>query len=154
MQEYLSLLIDSDEYTDNARPGFLVNPLTGERLELDRYYPPSVAFEYNGDQHLRMVAGFSRENPQHLRDLIKAGICLHEGVHLVIIDGADLTLQGITRKIGRSMPLRNLAGHEPLMDVLELASIKYKAASAAGRRDDDGAPPDGAMTTVRRRTAR
>lgn len=26
MKEYLSLLIDSDEFEDNARPGFLVNP--------------------------------------------------------------------------------------------------------------------------------
>jgi hypothetical protein len=29
MKEFLSLLIDSDEFEDNARPGFLVNPLTG-----------------------------------------------------------------------------------------------------------------------------
>lgn len=49
MQEYLSLLIDSDQFTDNARPGFLVSPLTGERLELDRFYPQAkVAFEFHG----------------------------------------------------------------------------------------------------------
>lgn len=53
MQEYLSLLIDSDQFTDNARPGFLVSPLTGERLELDRFYPPNTAFEFHGAPTLR-----------------------------------------------------------------------------------------------------
>lgn len=51
MREYLSLLIDSDEFTNNARPGWLINPQTNELLELDRYYPPKVAFDYNGLQH-------------------------------------------------------------------------------------------------------
>lgn len=46
MREYLSLLIASDDYEDNATPGFLVNPFTEERLELDRYYPTGVAFEF------------------------------------------------------------------------------------------------------------
>lgn len=30
MKEWLSLLIAADLFTDNARPGFLVSPLTGE----------------------------------------------------------------------------------------------------------------------------
>ncbi|HYF95187.1 MAG TPA: hypothetical protein VD969_23500 [Symbiobacteriaceae bacterium] len=33
MREYLSLLIDCNEYEDNATPGFLINPLTGKELE-------------------------------------------------------------------------------------------------------------------------
>lgn len=51
MREYLSLMIDSGEFEDNAAPGFLVNPLTDERLQFDRFYPPGVAFEFNGPQH-------------------------------------------------------------------------------------------------------
>ena len=136
MQEYLSLLIDSDEFTDNARPGFLVNPLTSERLELDRFYPPKVAFEFHGAQHFRSTGRFTQAqvDAQHLRDLIKAGICLYRGIQLVIISADDLSLQGIARKIGQTMPLRDLAGHEPLIDLLEDASLTYGAAANAVRQ--------------------
>ncbi|HEY3365256.1 MAG TPA: hypothetical protein VGK74_09405 [Symbiobacteriaceae bacterium] len=139
MQEYLSLLIDSDQFTDTARPGFLVSPQTGERLELDRFYPPNVAFEFNGAQHYRRTARHSQEeaDAQHLRDLIKAGICLYRGIHLVIIRTDDLSLQGMTSKIGQSMPLRNLAGHEPLIVLLEDASLTYRASAEAARKSGD-----------------
>jgi len=39
MREYLSLLVDSDAFEDNASPGFLLNPRTLELLHFDRYYP-------------------------------------------------------------------------------------------------------------------
>jgi hypothetical protein len=135
MQEYLTLLIDSKEFTDNARPGWLVNPQTGERLELDRFYPPGFAVEFNGAQHYRETGRFTQEEAeeQHFRDVVKAGVCLYEGIHLVIIHPEDLSLQGIARKIGRAMPLRNLAGHEPLIELLEEASLKYCAATPAPR---------------------
>lgn len=139
MQEYLSLLIDSDQFTDNARPGFLVNPLTKERLELDRFYTPNVAFEYHGTQHDRATERFPQEvvDAQQLRDYIKAGICLYQGIKLIIIRAEDLSLQGMLRKIGSSMPLRNLVGHEPLIDFLENASLPYcvsaRASIKAGR---------------------
>lgn len=61
MKEFLSLVVDSDRYEDNATPGFLVNPFTRERLELDRFYPPSVAFEFNGPQHYGATELFSEE---------------------------------------------------------------------------------------------
>jgi len=139
MQEYLSLLIDSDQFTENARPGFLVNPQTGERLELDRFYPEGVAFEFNGTQHYRETGRFSQAeaDAQHLRDLIKAGICLYRGIHLVIIRTEGLALQGMIRRIDQSLPLRNLAGHEPLIDLLEDASLTYRASAEAARRPGD-----------------
>lgn len=132
MQEYLSLLIDSDEYTDNARPGFLVNPQTKERLELDRFYTAAnVAFEFHGAQHDRATGKFTQQDyeNQHFRDLIKAGLCLYRGIHLVIVRAEDLTVQGMLRKIGHIMPLRRLGGHEPLIDLLEEESFIYRAAA-------------------------
>lgn len=134
MQEYLSLLIDCDDFTDNARPGFLVNPQTGERLELDRFYPPDVAFEFHGAQHDRATDRFAQEqvDAQHFRDLIKAGLCVYRGIHLVIVRPEDLSLQGLLGKIGHRLPLRNLAGHEPLIGRLEEASLAYRA-SMPGR---------------------
>lgn len=138
MQEFLSLLIDSDQFTDNARPGYLVNPNTKERLELDRLYAQKVAFEFNGAHHYHKTGRFSQAEveAQHLRDLIKAGICLYRGIHLVIIHAEDLSVHGMVKKIGRSMPLRNLAGQEPLIDLLEGASLVYRAAATAGIKQD------------------
>lgn len=59
MREYLSLLVDADDFEDNAAPGFLVNPWTDERLQFDRFYPPGVAFEFNGPQHYGPTDRFS-----------------------------------------------------------------------------------------------
>jgi hypothetical protein len=135
MQEYLSLLIDSDQFTENARPGFLVNPRTGERLELDRFYPPNLAFEFNGAQHHRATARFAQAevDAQQFRDLIKAGICLYRGIHLVIIRAEDLSVQSMTNRIGQDMPLRDLAGHGSLIELLEEASLSYRASADAAR---------------------
>jgi hypothetical protein len=136
MQEYLSLLVGSTQFTDNARPGFLESPVSGERLELDRFYPlHKVAVEFNGTQHDEETEQYSRElvDAQRLRDVIKAGLCVYQGIHLVIIHTADLSLQGILAKIGGWLPLRDLAGHEPLIDLLEEASIGY-IANAKGAR--------------------
>lgn len=132
MQEYLSLLVDSKDFADNIRPGFLVNPLTQERLELDRYYRShQVAFEFHGDQHDRASDQFSQRDvdDQRLRDLIKAGLCVYEGIRLVIVRAENLSLQGMIRKIGQGMPLRDLTGQERLIDHLEDASLKYVASA-------------------------
>jgi hypothetical protein len=137
MQEYLSLLIDSDQFIDNARPGFLINPLTAERLEFDRFYQKAnVAFEFHGAQHFHKTAKFSQEavDSQRVRDLIKAGLCHYLEIHLVTIDAEHLSLQGITKKIAGCMPLRDLEGHEALVDQLERASIAYVARARAAAR--------------------
>jgi hypothetical protein len=136
MQEYLSLLIDSNQFTDNARPGFLINPQTGERLELDRFYSSNVAFEFNGAQHYRKTGRYTKEQAeaQHFRDLIKAGLSLYEGIHLIIVHPEDLSLQRMIRKVGNCMPLKSLAGQEPLIDLLEEASIPYVAAAETARK--------------------
>jgi hypothetical protein len=136
MQEYLSLLVDSDQFTDNARPGFLVNPLTRERLELDRFYPPKVAFEFHGAQHFHQTDRFSREEveAQQLRDFIKAGICLYQGIHLVVVRAEDLSLETMRKKIGRSLPIRDLTDQETLIDLLEEASLAYRGAALSAHR--------------------
>lgn len=121
MKEWLTLLIDSTHFSDNARPGFLVNPLTGEQLELDRSYLLWLACEYNGEPH--------ESADQHLRDLIKAGLCVCEGIRLVIIHSEDLCLEGMLRKIGPNVPLRDLSGHEALIEFLEDECFTYRAAA-------------------------
>lgn len=50
----------------------------------------------------------------------------------MIIHAEDRSLQGMAKKIGQSMPLQNLTGHEPLVDLLEEANLAYRASAAAG----------------------
>lgn len=128
MREFLSLLIDSDEYEDNARPGFLVNPLTNERMELDRYYPPVAAFEFNGPQHYRTTERFPSEQAlamQQARDLMKEALCQRRGVRVVVINPPDLTYEKMKEKVGDLMPLRDLRGHEALLAFLDKAGKAY-----------------------------
>lgn len=56
-----------------------------------------------------------------------AGLCLYRGIRLAIIHPADLSLEGMRRKLPAGLPLRDLSGHEPLMELLEERSIIYGA---------------------------
>lgn len=128
MREYLSLLIDSDEYEDNAAPGFLVNPITEERLQLDRYYPPGVAFEFNGPQHYGPTQHYTAEEAanQRVRDLIKAGICASRGIQLKIVHAEDLSLSKMKKIVGHLLPLRDLRHEGPRIRYLESVSRLYR----------------------------
>jgi len=129
MREYLSLIVDSDEFQDDATPGFLVNPLTGEKIQFDRFYPPDVAFEFNGPQHYSPTELYLDEEAfknQRARDLIKIGLCTERNIKLEIIRAPDLALHRMKEIAGRHFPLRNLEGHEPLIRYLETQSRKYR----------------------------
>lgn len=127
MKEYLSLLVDSQEFEDNARPGFLINPKTGERLELDRYYINVAAFEYNGAPHLGTT---EQATDQQTRDMVKVGICALRQIPVVVIHSEDLSLAGMRAKIGLLLPLRDLTGHEPLIAFLERKARRYREEGA------------------------
>lgn len=71
-----------------ALPAWLVNPGSKRRLELDGYSELlHVAFEYQGEQHDRVVLPFKmtveRLNRQRERDRIKRDICATQGVRLI-----------------------------------------------------------------------
>jgi hypothetical protein len=127
MKELLSLLVDSNEFEDNARPGFLINPKTGERLELDRYYTNVAAFEYNGASHFGTT---EQATDQQTRDLVKVGICALRQIPVVIIHSEDLSVAGMRAKVGRLLPPRDLAGHEPLVEFLEQKARRYRESGA------------------------
>jgi hypothetical protein len=115
MREWLSVLVASELFADEAAPEWLVNPQTGEQLRFDRYYHAGVAWEYNGAQHYRATDWFPGDEEarvRRLRDYVKAGICFYRGVPLVVVHSADLTLEGMRRKIGCLLPLRDLGGWE------------------------------------------
>jgi len=129
MREYLTLLVDCDDYEDDASPGFLVNPYTNEELQFDRFYPPNIAFEFNGPQHYgptRLFPDAEEARRQRARDLIKLGICAERGIRLVIVHAEDLTLEGMQRKVKGLLPLRDLEGMEEIIAYLEWRSAGYR----------------------------
>jgi hypothetical protein len=129
MQEYLSLIVASREYEENATPGFLINPFTGEEMQLDRYYPPGVAFEFNGSQHYGTTDHYPSEadaRKQRGRDLLKKAICAERGITLVVVHPGDLTLANMRQMTEGLLPQRCLEGHEPLIAHLEARSDRYR----------------------------
>lgn len=132
MREFLNLLSDRTDYQDEASPGFLVNPQTGELLRFDRFYPPDLAFEFHGPQHFRPTKKFSAEQVSalRLRDYIKMGICMEQGIRVVVVLADDLTLDGMRRKAAGLLPFRDLAGQELLIEYLEQEAqdVRWKMA--------------------------
>jgi len=126
----VSLIIDSNHFEDNARPGFLVNPITNERMELDRYYPPVVAFEFNGPQHYHTTERFPSERAlqmQQARDLMKEALCAREGIPIVTIHREDLKLETMRQKVGALLPMRDLRAHAELVEWLDKVSKPYRS---------------------------
>ncbi len=109
MKSWLDLLVDSDNYVDNSRPSFLVSPVTGQLMEYDRYYREGVAFEYQGSQHYEMTSQFPEEpelQATQVRDHIKASLSQKNGITLVHIVEADLTLKTMQERIPDILPVR------------------------------------------------
>jgi hypothetical protein len=90
-------------------------------------YPPNIAFEFQWPQHYGATETFPEETAaqQQGRDLIKRGIYAREGIRLVIVHPRDLTLQTMKRLVG-DLPLRDLKGHEQLVDLLKSESRRYR----------------------------
>ena len=56
MREILSLIAAPGTFVDDGSLGLLVNPSTGEQMQLDRYYMHErVGFEFNGYEHYRAI---------------------------------------------------------------------------------------------------
>lgn len=124
----LDALITSRTFLDNARPKWLVNPLTGEQLEFDRVYfslahglepenidsatfepkdCPIYPFEYHGPQHYRTTLRYP--DPDELRrtqarDLIKKGRCADLGVTLVVVNYRDLSPRAMAKRVPKGLP--------------------------------------------------
>ena len=74
----------------NVRPDWLVNPVTGRKLELDVYNDElKIAIEYNGQQHAKFVKKFhlteDKFKQQQYRDLIKQDLCQKNNVLLITV---------------------------------------------------------------------
>ncbi len=86
-RERLRVLLNSYELIENAHPDWLVNPVTGRRLELDLYLPEvNIAIEVQGQQHFAYTPMFHASpddfEAQKQRDNIKRDLCEKRGVAL------------------------------------------------------------------------
>ena len=80
----------------NVRPEWLVNPKTGNALELDLYLVDlKQAWEINGIQHSRFTPGLQDTNDDFLKqldhDILKVNVCRERGVALYRLTIIDLT---------------------------------------------------------------
>jgi len=135
MRSFLSIITDTRECEDGARPEFLVNPASGERMELDRYYPVhKVAFEFNGRQHYAPTGRFSRRDvaAQRKRDRLKRRICEERGVKLIVVHAEDLSFSRMLELVGALLPRRALRGFRRTIKFLDQCGLRYRKAAAWG----------------------
>ena len=89
------------------------------------------------ENHLTLSRG-SRVALQQARDLIKQGICVREGIQLVVVHSQDLSLKGMLEKVEHLLPLRDLRRDAPAVRFLESVSRAYREPAAlftpTGRR--------------------
>ncbi len=128
MKRHLDLRIATGEFFDNARPEFLTNPITDEPLEYDRYYPPSVAFEFNGLQHYVMTRLHRDENELkriQARDAIKLGLSTKAQVNLVVVRAEDLRPGRFARLVPDSLSQRVVDEKGPYYQTLSRMCVAY-----------------------------
>ncbi|MGI6609670.1 MAG: hypothetical protein ACOX4G_04065 [Limnochordia bacterium] len=109
MQAIFLALVDCLDFDDGMRPGFMRNPATGKRLEVDLfYYLHNTAMEFNGAQHYRVTERNSAEqvHKQQCRDQTKQQICAKKKIKLIVIQAHELSCKIIKRKIRRRLPFR------------------------------------------------
>jgi len=107
MKRLLDKIFPGEECQDNIWPDWLINPNTGRKLELDRYYPKlNLAFEYNGAQHYipSFAHDLEKETIRVARqmgsDIAKQEVCAQYGIKLMVIKFSDhLTLENLQRII-------------------------------------------------------
>jgi hypothetical protein len=87
-REVLERIFAGFQAQDNATPEWLVNPKTGRRLKLDRYYPDAgIAFRFVGSTGKRKAPVSEQELAEEAhREAVREALCQEVGVHLITID--------------------------------------------------------------------
>lgn len=97
------------------RPAWLINHLTGRRMELDGYNEGlKIAFEYNGEQHYNSNHRFNKSQADFVaqveRDNLKVDICDQLGIYLITIP-YNVKKEDIERYIRYYLPEAVMARH-------------------------------------------
>jgi len=139
LKAILDIVVADSDYADNARPAFLINPLTGLPLEYDRYYPIwRVAIEFNGPQHEQASDRFPNVNGTRVRDLFKEALSLKHGVTLLVFRPDDLSLASVIKKLAGHLPLRSISASDPSIPLIDQYARGYRLRAVPTLK---GAPP-------------
>jgi hypothetical protein len=129
MKTLLDFYIASDVFVDNARPPFLKIPGKTAKLEYDRFYYPSWAWEFNGLQHDRTTREYPDEDMltgQQYRDRLKIQLSKENGVRLTVITVADLPPSVFKQLIPGDMPRRIVDESGPYFQAVEQTCAAYR----------------------------
>lgn len=128
MGSLLAFWVDCPRIISNARPDFLLNPETGERLELDRYIKGILGAEFNGIQHYNETRRFNSKQVGNIQahDLMKLGMCQKVGIPLISVATADLSVEGMRRLLPPGIPLRCVDVEEPYARGLDKVCAGYR----------------------------
>lgn len=103
-----------------------------------------VAFKFNGPQHPRPTAAnpdVEEQKQQRARDLMKMGHGREQGIKVVTLTYADLSLQGMLAKIPEEMPRRVVDPASKYTRALEALAAGYrKWAAKLGADEGDPSP--------------
>lgn len=93
-------------FIGGRRPAWLVNPLTGGRMELDMYCPErALAIEYDGPSHLAFPNGVHRSEAAFRagrgRDALKEAVCARNGVTLLRFSAFSLSEETPDAEVAR-----------------------------------------------------
>jgi hypothetical protein len=146
LKRNLDLWVRSEEFVDNARPAFLVNPRTKKPLEYDRwYYRIGVAVEFNGPQHATTTAAHPSEEELievKTRDLIKKALSTEANVMLITVRAEDLEHTAFEKLLPDSLPRNRVDKNGPYCRALALLCANYAAAATRFGPDTKTAKPD------------
>lgn len=128
-KERLMMLLQGYTIEDNYRPDWLINPLTGRRLEIDIWLPDvKIGIEVQGAQHTRFIPSFHKDESdfekQKARDDFKRAICQQRGIHLYEV----YTLNDIDTFIESARGHCAEMAHELHIKQTALKSLSYHAA--------------------------
>jgi hypothetical protein len=146
MQEMIGLMCTSDDLLYNARPKFLINPRTGERMEFDCYFfKLGVAVEFDGPQHdgpTELYPDEEAAKQQQERDMLKRKYCEDRVINFITIRSEDLSFETLHQKLGNLLPLRNLQSWGSVIDHLEKVCEKYRQDAKSWTNTDPKAQKD------------
>lgn len=126
---WLDLIVDDDDYVDNARPESLVSGFGSYRMEVDYLFRGArVGIEFQGKHHFE--AGPSKEEQEKLkrqqeRDALKSLLCVRQDIAFVEIIGRDLSYETLVSKLGRLLPLIPPRKDRPLFRALSAMTHSY-----------------------------
>ena len=128
-------VFDDDSFIADARLDCMTNKKTGAQLELDLYSAKyKVAFEFNGAQHegpTELYPDEQEAGERQMLDDLKAGLCLKNGIKLIVVRPENLSVQSLLALVGDALPLKPDALDSAVVAYLEKMCYYYRRKALA-----------------------